>query len=209
VRAIRAALEAASAPAAPAIPLRLDANQAWDPRTALAILQDLAGENIQFCEQPGPYWDLDGMKWLRRRSPLPVMADESLFGPHEAYQLAKMGACDYFNIKLAKCGGIHGALQIDAIAESAGIACMLGGMAETRLGVSAAAHCVAARPNLKFADLDSICHYRVDPYTSGVVFEGAQVIIPDLPGHGANLPQEYLDGLEGISLHAESNSWAV
>lgn len=184
------------------IPLRLDANQAWSPRRALRILNAIADQNIEFCEQPGPHWDLEGMRWLRERSPIPIMADESLFGPHEAFQLAQMGACDIFNIKLAKCGGIHGALAIDAIAAAAGIPCMLGGMAETRLGVSAAAHFVAARPNVQYADLDSICHYREDPYTSGVSFEGAQVVIPDLPGHGAALPEAYLRELESVTVRA-------
>ena len=73
---------------------------------------------------------------------IPLMADESVMDHHDAFRLAADGCCDYFNIKLAKSGGIHTALRINAIAEGAGIACMVGCMSETRLGLSAAANLV-------------------------------------------------------------------
>ena len=149
--------------------------------------------DIQYCEEPVAHWDNDGLATVRRNSPVPIMADESVFDHHDAYRLAKAGAVDYINIKLAKSGGIHTALKINAVAEAAGIPCMLGGMFETRIGISAGAHLIAACPNIVFADLDSINHYAEDPVIGGVVFDGPKVALPDTPGHGAEIMDEFIE----------------
>jgi len=175
----------------PEILLRIDANQGWDVVTAIRTLRALEAFGIQYCEEPVAHWNNEGLRRVRDHSPIPIMADESLFDHHDALRLASMGAADYFNIKLAKSGGIHTALKINAVAEAAGIPCMLGGMFETRIGISAGAHLIAACPNIVFADLDSINHYSEDPVTGGVVFNGSRVTIPETPGHGADIKPEY------------------
>ena len=73
--------------------------------------------NIQYIEQPLAAWDMDNLRRLRNRSKSPICADESIFDHHDAFKFAALGAVDYFNIKLGKSGGIHGALKINAIAE--------------------------------------------------------------------------------------------
>jgi L-alanine-DL-glutamate epimerase-like enolase superfamily enzyme len=171
--------------------LRIDANQGWDVVTAIRTLRALEPYGIQYCEEPVAHWNNEGLRRVRMASPIPVMADESLFDHHDAFRLASMGAADYFNIKLAKSGGIHTALKINAVAEAAGIPCMLGGMFETRIGISTGTHLIAACPNIVFADLDSINHYSEDPVTGGVVFNGSRVTIPETPGHGADIKPEY------------------
>ncbi|MBN1317146.1 MAG: dipeptide epimerase, partial [Anaerolineales bacterium] len=105
----------------PDLPIRIDANQGWDPVSARLILQDLAPYGIQYAEEPLPHWNNEALRRVRQTSPIPIMADETIFDHHDAFRLASMGACDYFNIKLAKCGGIHNALKINAVAEAAGI----------------------------------------------------------------------------------------
>jgi L-alanine-DL-glutamate epimerase-like enolase superfamily enzyme len=130
------------------------------------------------------------------------MADESLFDHHDAIRLATLGACDYFNIKLAKCGGIHTALKIEAIAQGAGIPCMLGCMWETRLALSAGAHLVSARPHIAFADLDGATGHTSDPISGGITYDGGQIHLPDIPGHGADVEAGVLERLEKVSLTA-------
>jgi L-alanine-DL-glutamate epimerase-like enolase superfamily enzyme len=180
--------------------LRIDANQGWDVPTAIATLKDLAPYNIQFCEEPVAHWNNQGLKYVRDNSSIPIMADESVFSHHDAYKLAGAGACDYINIKFAKCGGILNGLKINAVAEAAGIGCMVGQMAASRLGVSAQAHFYCARKNILFADLDSFRHQHPSPVTSGVSFEGPCVIIPDTPGHGADLDPDYLRELPQVQI---------
>jgi L-alanine-DL-glutamate epimerase-like enolase superfamily enzyme len=178
------------------IPLRIDANQGWSLPVAVATLKALEPFGIEYCEQPVARWDYQSLREVRDRSSVPIMADESLFDHHDAFKLARMGACDLFNIKLAKSGGIHTALRINAVGESAGISCMLGCMGETRLGLSAAAHLTSARPNFKYADLDG--HYLLaeDPIIGGAQWDVGEITLPDAPGHGADVDPGFLDGCE-------------
>jgi len=179
--------------------LRIDANQGWDPVTAEQILQELARFDIQYCEEPVAHWNNEALRRVRDKSPIPIMADESLFDHHDAFRLASMGACDYFNIKLAKSGGIHTALKINAVAEAAGIQCMVGCMSETRLGLTAAAHLVSARPNIAFADLDS-AFGKTDVVEGGITYDGGDITLPNTPGHGADIKPEFLESLESCTI---------
>jgi L-alanine-DL-glutamate epimerase-like enolase superfamily enzyme len=191
MRAVRGAL-------GPDVPLRIDANQGWDVPAAIAALNAMAPLGIEYCEQPVAAWDVEGLAAVRQRSPIPITADEALMDHHDAFRLACRAACDYFNIKLAKAGGIAHALKINAIGEAAGIRCMIGSMTETRLGLSAAAHLAAARPNIAFANLDTNFFHLEDPVTGGIAFERGVISLPDAPGHGADIGQEVLARLEGI-----------
>ena len=112
-----------------------------------------------------------------------------------------MNAVDYLNIKLGKSGGIQTGLKIDAIAESAGCKCMIGCFAESRLGLTAAAHLAIARPNIVFIDLDSAYGFKTDPIDGGGSFDkadGGIIRIDDTPGFGAALSEKFV----------ESSHWA-
>ena len=195
VRAVRAAIGGG-------VPLRIAANHGWDVVTAVRLLTDLAAYNVQYCEEPIAAWNLEGQRTVRRSSPIPIMADESLFDHHDAQRLIAAGACDYFNIKLAKSGGIFRALQIDAVADAAGIPCQLGCMFETRLAGTAAAHLVSARTNIRFADLDSATGHAYDPVTGGIRYDAGQILLPDEPGIGADFEPAFLAQMEQLSLGA-------
>jgi L-alanine-DL-glutamate epimerase-like enolase superfamily enzyme len=178
------------------IALRLDANQSWDVVTAERMLRALTPFDIEFCEQPVVRGNSAGLLYLRGCSSIPLMADESLYSPQDAFQLAALGAVDYFNIKVPKAGGIARALQINAIAQAAGIRCMVGSMTETRLGLSASAHLVVAQPNIIFADLDTALDHAEDPIMGGITFDGGTITLPDAPGHGANIDEDWLRNQE-------------
>jgi L-alanine-DL-glutamate epimerase-like enolase superfamily enzyme len=182
------------------LPLRIDANQGWDFPTAVQVLSRLEGAGIEYCEQPIADWDYDGFRRLRERVSTPIMADESVFDHHDAFKLTAGGCCDYLNIKLAKSGGIHTALKINAVAEACGARCMLGCMMETRLGLTAAAHLVSARPNIRYADLDGHLQLEEDPIIGGARWDGGTITLPDDPGIGAAVDPEFLASCEHTSL---------
>jgi len=175
-----------------ALPIRIDANQGWDYKTAVSTLKALEPMGIEYCEQPVAHWDYENLRRVRQNTSIAIMADESLFDHHDAFKLASMGCCDYFNIKLAKAGGIHNGLKINAIAEGAGIKCMVGCMLETRLGLSAAAHLVSARPNIRYADLDGYIPLKEDPVLGGAEYNIGEIALPDTPGHGADVDPDFL-----------------
>jgi len=137
------------------IQLRIDANQGWTPKQAIKVLSKIEQFNIQFVEQPIHAEDLKGLAEVRRNSAIPIMVDESVHSPEDALQVVKAEAADMINIKLMKTGGILKARKIAAIAEAAGMPCMIGCMGETEIGIAAGAHLAAALKNIEYADLDS------------------------------------------------------
>jgi len=183
------------------ISIRIDANQGWDFPTAVQVLKAIEPYNLEYAEQPLPFWDYENMTRLRRTGLTPICADESVFDHHDAFKLASMGACDYLNIKLGKSGGISTAMKINAIALSCGIKCMIGCFGESRLGLTAGAHLVSACPNIVFVDLDAALMHAEDPIIGGIQYDikkNGKIIIPDTPGHGADVKEDYLDNLEKI-----------
>ncbi len=137
------------------IQLRIDANQGWTPKQAIEALNKMEKFKIQFAEQPVPAEDMKGLVEVRKNSPIPIMADESVHSPEDAMRLIQAEAVDLINIKLMKSGGILKARKIAAIAEAAGIPCMIGCMGESEIGIAAGAHLAAAVKNIQYADLDS------------------------------------------------------
>jgi L-Ala-D/L-Glu epimerase len=179
------------------MPLRIDANQGWDEATAIATLNALAQYDIEHCEQPVSARNITALANVKRHSPIPIMADESVFDHIDALNLVKNNACDYFNIKLSKSGGIHNALKINAVAEAAGIKCQVGCFSETRLAMSALMHFIMACPNVVHFDLDAPLMLSVDPIRGGVKYgDNGQVFIDDEIGIGADIDTDFLKDLK-------------
>jgi L-alanine-DL-glutamate epimerase-like enolase superfamily enzyme len=164
--------------AAPTKVLRVDANAAWTPKRALRMVDVLVECGVEYVEQPLPPHDIDGLRFVRERSVLPVIADESCVVASDIPRL--VGAVDGINIKLSKCGGLREALKMIATARSHGMLVMAGCMIETSLGITAAAHFA---PLLDYADFDGAALLSDDPYAGATIANG-KIAIPDAPGLG-------------------------
>ena len=174
--------------AAPTKTLRVDANAAWTAKHALKMIDMLVEYGIEFVEQPLPAHDLDGLAFVRERSALPIVADESCVVATDVAKLA--GIVDGINIKLAKCGGLREALRMIATARAHGMIVMCGCMIESSLGITAAAHFA---PLLDHADFDGAALLADDPY-EGATIERGQIRIPDAPGLGVSVRAAYTAG---------------
>src|SRR5210317_1972775 len=164
--------------------IRLDANQGWTPKQTVSVMRALENRGVQLelLEQPVRGDDIEGMKYVTERIHTPVMADESSFGPKEAFELIRTRAADIINIKLMKTGGISNAIKIADIAGIYGVKCMIGCMLESSIGVAAAAHIAVAKSDvITMVDLDTPSLVSYDPVSSGVRFEGAEITITDAP----------------------------
>ncbi len=170
------------------IRLRIDANQAWKPKEAVKILNDMQdrGLDIEFVEQPVRADDLAGLKYVTERSFVPVLADESVFSPMDALKILQTSAADLINIKLMKCGGIYNGLKIATLAEVYGVECMIGCMLEGRVAVNAAVHLACARKVITRIDLDGPMLCASDPVHGGAVFNEKDIMLPDEPGLGVS-----------------------
>ncbi len=168
---------------APATPVRIDANQAWDLETASANIEALlaAGVALEFVEQPLPAWDLAGHAELRRRWRVPIVLDESVFSIHDLRRAVDAQAGDVVNIKLAKCGGIYPGLAIAKEATAAGLGMMVGSMMESELGVSAAAALAAATSPDAVHDLDA-AWWSIPMGDAGSPYQQGRFILDPSPG---------------------------
>ncbi|MGQ9673432.1 MAG: mandelate racemase/muconate lactonizing enzyme family protein [Candidatus Aminicenantales bacterium] len=178
--------------------LSIDANQGWTVPQAISALSRMEKFKIEFVEQPVAAWDTEGLRRVRQHSLIPIMADEALFSPQDALKLIKAEACDYFNIKLMKAGGIGNSLKIAHLAEAANIRVMVGCMLETRLALTAAAHLMTARNNIIFADLDGNMSHTIDPILGGMEVKGGVITLPDSPGLGVDIDRAFLKKLRRL-----------
>jgi len=140
-------------------PLRVDANTGWQPEQAAALIPELARLGVELIEQPFPARALPQLRWLRERSSLPILADESAVFEADLEML--QGVVDGVVVKLAKCGGIGPALRMIRRARALGMKVMLGCMVESSLGVAAAAMVAA---EVDWLDLDGNLLLADDPF---------------------------------------------
>ncbi len=173
--------------------LRIDANQAWQPRQAVRILNEMQeqGLRLELVEQPVKAYDLEGLKYVTDHSYVPVLADESVFSPRDAMKVLELRAADLINIKLMKCGGIYNALKIASAAEIYGVECMIGCMLEAKISVNAAAELACARKIFTRIDLDGPVLCSEDPILGGARFEEKRISVSDEAGMG-------IRGVEGL-----------
>lgn len=158
--------------------IRVDANCAWTARQAIQMLPVLEEFNVTVLEQPVAPTDHDGFLEIRRRSTIPVIADESCRTAADIPPLA--GRVDGVNLKLAKLGSLREALRAIAVARAHHMQVMLGCMIESSIGITAAAH---VAPLVDIVDLDGAALLSNDPF-KGATIDGGQLALPTAPGLG-------------------------
>lgn len=168
------------------VKIRLDANQGWKVKDAIRSIRKMEdmGLDIELVEQPVQAHDIAGLKMVTDSVDTPIMADESVFTPREAYQVLQMRAADLINIKLMKAGGIYKAKRINYMAEECGVECMVGSMIESRIGITAAAHLAASMRNITRFDFDAPLMLSSDPVQGGVKYDGRVMTFDNSPGLG-------------------------
>lgn len=165
---------------------RIDANEGFSAAEAIRLLKQLhrLGVRLECLEQPCRADDLDGMAEVTAFTHLPVVADESVKTMRDLERCIGARACSGVNLKLVKSGGPLSALRIGRFAKSSGLPVMVGGMVETRLGMTAAANVAAALGGVSFPDLDTAWLLREDPFAGGYEADGPRYVLPDGPGLG-------------------------
>ncbi|MFB6072073.1 MAG: dipeptide epimerase [Halobacterium sp.] len=167
--------------AAPDATIRVDANEAWGPREAVANIEWIADYGVEFVEQPVPAEHVEGLRFVYERSALPIAADESCITASDVPKIAD--ACDIANLKLMKTGGLREARRLIHAARAHGLDVMCGCMVESNASIAAAAHLA---PLLDYADLDGSLLLADDDF-EGVPLPAGHVDLQavDRPGTGA------------------------
>ena len=186
----------AVAQAVPGVPLRLDANMAWRtvPEAANAIRQLAGVAPLAWVEQPLRRDNRAGLRLLRQKCAVPIMADESLQSLRDAYEVAKAEAADVFNVYVVEAGGLTAAASIFALASALDIPCILGSQAEMGIGTAAAAHLGVSVADLPYAcETFGPMRYMQDIVKRTPRIERGMLYASEEPGLGVELDWEVVN----------------
>jgi L-alanine-DL-glutamate epimerase-like enolase superfamily enzyme len=172
--------------ALPEIALRLDADQGYTVQQAVDVARALEGV-VEMLEQPTPAADLDGLAEVTAHTAVPILADEGVTGPAAALEIASRRAADGLSVKLARCGGLHCARQVDSIARAAQLATMVGCLNEPALLIAAGLGLALSSPNVQYGDLDGHFDLVDDPTQAGFFCEDGWLVSRDVPGLGCTV----------------------
>ncbi|MGD9206995.1 MAG: enolase C-terminal domain-like protein [Syntrophobacterales bacterium] len=166
------------------IDIRVDANGAWRAEEAKKRIEEMMPYGISAVEQPVPKEDIQGLKRLAEQIEIPIIADESLCLERDAKQLASLDACQVFNLRLSKCGGILAANRMYEMARKNAIAAQLGcQVGETGI-LSAAGRQLATSKKLLYLEGSYSGYLLKDDIVNEPVEFGPGGVAQPLTGHG-------------------------
>jgi L-alanine-DL-glutamate epimerase-like enolase superfamily enzyme len=179
----------------PEVKLRVDLNMACSSaKEALGLIRAVAPAGVISVEQPLPPGDLEGMAFLREHSELPIMADESVWGPDDAWEVLRRGAADIVNVYVSESGGPTRMRETMELCALAGVGVAVGSMPELGLGTSAAAHAAFSAPRLDHpSDIAGHLYHADDVVTHSLRIEDGDLLPPAGPGLGVELDEEKLE----------------
>lgn len=191
LRAIREAV-------GPGVSLRADANQGYTAKEAIRLcrLAEKYDVGLDLLEQPVQAWDLQGMASVRHAVDTLIEADESCYTIHDAMQIIRHEAADVLNVKIGKAGGLYNAKKITALAEAAGLQCVLGTAFGTGIERAAKLHLAAATVKMvdavEFTEIGIHSSLLAPPHDKllSLPLEDGCLPVPDGPGCGVALDEE-------------------
>lgn len=178
----------------PDIRVRVDYNQGLSPDDALPRVVDVAAFKPDFIEQPvrAPHRAL--MRRIREAITVPLIADESVFGPEDLAGATREGICDGVSVKIMKSGGPRRAQHVAAMAAAAGLSAYGGDMFETGLAHLAGTHMIAATPAITLGcEFYQATYYLAeDVLSQPFPVQDGHVLVPNAPGLGLEPDMERL-----------------
>jgi L-alanine-DL-glutamate epimerase-like enolase superfamily enzyme len=165
--------------------IRVDANQGYNLQQLQHFIQATRVLDIELIEQPLPVGEEKQLILLPDAERKLLVADEVLLDAGSATELSQHPQpYGVFNIKLMKCGGIKGALEIANIAQHAGIHLFWGCNDESIISITAALHAALACANTHFLDLDGSFDIVETLVSGGFILEDGFLRPNGLPGLG-------------------------
>ena len=167
----------------PAVTLRLDPDGGYSVRDALSVARQLDGV-IEMLEQPTAHDDLEALGDTTRQSPVPILADQCADEPERALKVAANKLAHGICIKVATCGGIRPARQMNDLARVAKLRTMVSCLIEPAMLIAAGLGVALSSPNVSYCDLDGHLDLVDDPSQPGFRLEDGDLVAPEVPGLG-------------------------
>lgn len=184
-------LEAVREAIGPSTFLSVDANGGYTVDQAVYVAPRFAALDVVLFEQPTRRGDHRAMAQVRARSPIPIMADESVFTPLDALEVIRHDAADVISLYPGKHGGVRATQNLARMAESAGIACTIGSNLEREVATAAMAHLTVATPNIQCerfpGDLIGPLYFEEPLGRSNLRYEADRIFVPTGPGLGVEI----------------------
>jgi muconate cycloisomerase len=172
----------------PDVWLSVDANGGYSVEQAVWVAARLEALGVTLFEQPTRRGDHAAMAAVRRRSGVPVMADESVFTPLDALEVIRHEAADVLSLYPGKHGGIRATQQIAKLAEAAGVACTIGSNLEREVATAAMAHVTVCTANLQCehypGDLIGPVYFEEALTAQPLRYRADRLWVPEGPGLG-------------------------
>ncbi len=180
------------------VDIRVDANCAWQPKESIPYILKLAELGIRSVEQPIAPLNIEGLKFIKKNTACNIIIDEGLSRIENAQSFAADRACDIFNIRLSKCGGIINSMKIYSIGKSVGIRSQLGAqVGESGILSAAGRHFAALHPDLVYHEgsFGSMLLTK-DLTKEDLVFgDGGKAPMLNKPGLGIEINHDHLKKL--------------
>jgi L-Ala-D/L-Glu epimerase len=172
--------------------LSVDANGGYTVEQAVWAASRLEKLNVALFEQPTRRGDHLAMAEVRGKSPILIMADESVFTPQDALDVIRHQAADVLSLYPGKHGGIRATQQIAKLAEAAGIPCTIGSNLEREVATAAMAHVTVCTANLQCerfpGDLIGPLYYEQALSKEPLRYQADRLWVPQNPGLGVSVP---------------------
>lgn len=172
----------------PKVFLSVDANGGYTVEQALWAARRFEQLDVALFEQPTRRGDHGAMAEVRRRSGVPIMADESVFTLRDALEVIRAGAADVLSLYPGKHGGMRPMQAIARLAEAASIPCTIGSNLEREIATAAMAHVTLATPNVQCerfpGDLIGPVYFEQSLSRQPLRYEADRVFVPEGPGLG-------------------------
>lgn len=173
--------------AGPKVRLMADANESYQPKAAIRVINKIVDYGIELIEQPTAGHDLEGLAQVTRAVPIPVEADESAPDLDAILRIVKLRAADSINLRIMNLGGIANTQRAVALCEAAGLRYRFGAIFGSRIMHAHTMHLASTLPTPAFPhELSEFSLFLNDPF-EGVVLEGGSVRVPSGPGTGMML----------------------
>jgi len=174
------------------VEIRLDANQAYSPGSAMRLIKKVEKYDLQYFEQPCRWDSLEEMAKLRASTETPIALNESVTDARSMLNIVEAKAADFCLPDMPDAGGIIGVKKIAAVAEAAGIPLIMHCFFEKGIKTAASLHVVSSTPIFNLANDSTIYGHKdyilKEPFK---VLDGC-IEVPEGPGLGIEVDGEKL-----------------
>jgi L-alanine-DL-glutamate epimerase-like enolase superfamily enzyme len=167
--------------------IKIDANEAYDAKTAIRLAKALADLGVEVFEQPVPRDQFDALWEVKKHSPIKIEADQSARSFADVQLMIKHRMVDSVNTGIPKVGSIAEVRRIAELCEANGIRCALSNTAGSMVGDAAAVHLAASTQGI--SSLCELGEFEVitgDPFF-GLSVEKGTIRVPEGEGLGVSL----------------------